>query len=433
MKLEHAVKSSKSDEFNSTSFDVSVPYATTGNSVCKVKVMSLESPVTPLEGEVAETAYEGEDEHEEYSSFKRDFSDFDLQAHVANSGDEDLQSENRKSDFPESVDTEVNDYSEDKIEKDAEKVMIQSGHVSDPGIGKAEFWASPKLKRSCSNLETRGVLKKIADQLPPSKSQSFEQLQELAERFREDVGDPGSPGSIRTHRSADRVMLKKHSSAQILPSRSRKLWWKLYLWSHRNLHKPCIVKPQPLPISSALNQQGGYSSDTVEPNRAMELRKMESPTSYSGESKNNANDLNQSDNQSWSGFHGGVSSGLWPQNQWVAFATESSSFDRVDRWVRDLETPLTLPVNGEENVDRNIVFPPYPETGRSPARSTIERTRHSNTNLSEEILHANSVIQSLNSSSTVAHIAGIGLKVIPTISLFSSLRSVNLSNNFIGM
>nr|DAD29961.1 TPA_asm: hypothetical protein HUJ06_031429 [Nelumbo nucifera] len=37
-------------------------------------------------------------------------------------------------------------------------------------------------------------------------------------------------------------MLKKHSSSQVLSSRSRRLWWKLFLWSHRNLHKPSNVK-----------------------------------------------------------------------------------------------------------------------------------------------------------------------------------------------
>jgi hypothetical protein len=84
-----------------------------------------------------------------------------------------------------------------------------------------------------------------------------------------------------------------------------------------------------------------------------------------------------------------------------------------------------------ENVE-GILFPDSPETGRSPARSTTHLTRRHDIKLSEEILHANGIIQSLNSSSTVAHISGTGLKVIPTISSFPCLRSVNLSNNYIG-
>ncbi|XWS14984.1 hypothetical protein CRYUN_Cryun35bG0055500 [Craigia yunnanensis] len=305
--------------------------------------------------------------------------------------------------------------------------MIQSGHISDPGIGRAEFWASPKLKRFCSNLETRDVLRKVVDQLPPSKSQSFEELQDLSARVRDDF-NPGSPVSIMTRCSADRVMLKKHSSSQVLPSRSRRLWWILFLWSHRNFHKHWTTKPRPLPVTATLNQHGGYSSDTIKPHRAMKLSKMESPGLFSGELKKDFTG-NCDDNQSWNGFHNRVS-GLWPQNQWVAFPSPSSSFTRVDEWVRDLETQIAPPaddVNGEES----ITFPPSPDTGKSQARSMAHLTRRSEINLSEEILHANSVIQTLNSSSTVAHISGIGLKAIPVISGYSSLRSVNLSNNFL--
>ncbi|KAJ6335515.1 hypothetical protein OIU78_012195 [Salix suchowensis] len=301
--------------------------------------------------------------------------------------------------------------------------VIQSGHVSDPGTGRAELWGSPKLKRSCSNLETSKVLRKIAAQFPLTPQYS-EELQGLAEKAR----DPSSPSSVISRRSADRVMLKKHSSSQVLPSRSRRLWWKLFLWSHRNLHKPWLVKPRQPAVSKLLNQQGGYSSDTLEPNRAMS--KMQSPESFTGKSMNKGHNKNEEDSQSWNGFHAGIS-GLWPQNQWVAFSIESSPFSRVDEWVKDLETqPPPLDAYDNSNGVRggdDIVFPPSPDTGRSPGRAMTGP----DFNLSEEILHANSVIQSLNSSSTVAHISGIGLKAIPTTSRFSSLRSVNLSNNFI--
>lgn len=426
VKLEHPLKSSKPEELNTTSFSVSVPFDIKGNSTCKVKVMSHESPIG---GEAVEVAYEGEDEHEDNSSIKREFSDFDLQAHVANEGEEEFQLRHRNMNYSDSLDIEVNGKFEDKVEKDAEKIddIIQNGHVSDPGIPKADFWASPKLKRSCSNLETRDVLKKVAGQLPPSKSHSFEELQGLADGAGEEFlsRNPGSPGSVTSHRSADRVMLKKRSSSQVLPSRSRRLWWKLFLWSHRNLHRPLATKPLPLPPTSAFNQQGGYCSDTIEPNGGLQSSELESPGSFT--SKNHEND-----NQSWDGFHGRTS-GLWPQNHWVAFAGESSSFARVDEWVKDLEAQPPFPVDNDDNTVEDITFPPSPETGRSPARTTTLLARHPNTNLSEEILHANSVIQSLNSSSTVAHISGIGLKVIPAIARFSSLRSVNLSSNYIGM
>ncbi|KAJ0086842.1 hypothetical protein Patl1_08540 [Pistacia atlantica] len=427
--LEHPVKPFETDELKLTSFSVAVPYDMQDNSFCNVRVMSHESPVG---NEPAEIAYEGEDEHEENLSIKREFSDFDLQAHVTNLGEEEVDPRNRKSGCFDSIDTAVTGQFKNKAEKGHEKGvdMIQSGHVSDPGIGRTEFWASPKLKRSCSNLETRVVLRKMADQLPPSKSESYDELQDLASKLRQNF-DPGSPGSVKSHLSADKVMLKKHSSSQILPSRSRRLWWKLFLWSHRNLHKPWISRPQPVPIVAALKQQGGYSSDTLEPNRAMNSGKMESPGSFTGEPLNKSwSGFYNNHNRSWDGFDKGISA-LWPHNQWVAFPAESPSFKRVDEWVKDLETQTPLPVDDNEISDEGIVFPPSPDTGKSQARSTAHLTCRTDINLSAEVSHANSVIQSLNSSSTVAHIAGIGLKAIPTISRFSGLRTVNLSNNFI--
>ncbi|KAE8056914.1 hypothetical protein FH972_013646 [Carpinus fangiana] len=430
VKIEHPVKSSSTEELKLTSFSVEVPYTVHNTSQCSVKVMSHESPVGV---EVAEIAYEGEDEHEDNSpSIKRDFTDLDPSAHETVSGDKDFYFINQNMDFSDAIfDIQVKEHFDDKAEKNSERGvnMIQSGHVSDPGIEKAEFWTSPKLMRSCSNVETRNMLWKITDQLPPSKSQSFEELQELSKKVRENV-DPGSPRSIMTHFSADRVMLKKHSSSQVLPSGSRRLWWKLFLWSHRNLHNARTLKSHSLPAYAALNPQGGYSSDTLEPNRARESSKMASPGSFTGESLNKDHNNNSDGYKSWYAFQNGVSS-LWQQNQWVAFSSESSPFARVDKWVKDLETQYPLPETDNHENYEGILFPDSPETGRSPARSTTHLTRRHDIKLSEEILHANSIIQSLNSSSTVAHISGIGLKVIPTISSFPCLRSVNLSNNYI--
>lgn len=428
IRLQRPVKPFETDELKSTSFGVSLPFGMEDNSARNIKVMNHESPV---KCEAVEVAYEGEDEHEENNSIKRNFSDFDLKAHEANSSEE---SPLRKMEFAHSFNTEVNEQFEKIVEKDGgrDADMMQSGHVSDPGIGKAQFWASPKLKRSCSNLETSGVIRKMADNLPLSKSHSYEEMQELAERMGKDI-TPGSPASVMTHGSADKVMLKKHSSSQVLPSRSKRLWWKLFLWSHRNLHMlSSTAKQKKLHTSAVFNQQGGYASDTLEPNGGTQFSQMESPVSFTGQSFIKDHTDNETDKQSWGGFHKGISS-LWPQNQWLAFTTESSPFARVEEWVKGLDTEPSLQLNEDDNNEEGITFPPSPETGRSPTRYTTHLTRRSDVNLSEEILHANSIIQSLNSSSTVAHISGIGLKAIPSMSCYSSLRFINLSNNFIGM
>ncbi|KDP41391.1 hypothetical protein JCGZ_15798 [Jatropha curcas] len=428
IRLEHPVKPFESDELITTSFNVtvdSVPFGIQKESP-NVKVKSLQNS---LRDEEPEIAYEGEDEHEEIASMKRDLSDVDLQANTSNSAEEfALRSPNFR--CSSSFDIKVNERCPNKVEKDSEKGNdeIQTGHVSDPGIGKAELWGSPKLKRSCSNLETSKMQKRTAAKLTRSRSASSRESEELYGKLR----DPGSPASMTSHCSADRVMLKKHSSSQVLPSRSRKLWWKLFLWSHRNLHRSWTVKPKRQTVTG-LNQHCGYYSDTVEPNGAIVLSNMQSPGSFTGESQNKGQNNNEDEKQNWDGFHGGIS-GLWPQKQWVAFSVEASPFARVDEWVKELATqeqPPHVYSDDADNSGKGIVFPPSPEIGRSPARILNNFTRRPDINLSEEVLHANCLIQSLNSSSTVAHISGIGLKAIPTISCFTSLRSVNLSNNFI--
>lgn len=435
VKVQHPQISSEIRDLNSGTLDVTVPYGIQKNSRTNVRVMNLESPVKAE----AEDAYEGEDEHENSPSIKRELSDFDLLVHeaLASEGGYDPTDKKMKSTSFYENQANNNIQLEDKDDKYNKKSvdMILSGHISDPGIGKADFWASPKLTRSCSNLERRDVFfsKKTHDFLSP-KSQTFEDSQELSAN---QMVNLESPRSVMTHCSADRVMLKRHSSSQVLPSRSKRLWWKLFLWSHRNIHRPQLSKSTQLhPASAALKSQcGGYSSDTLEPKQGKALmRHVESPSpgSSSGEYFQKSCIDKNIDNQRWSRFHK-ENFGFWPQTQWVAFSAESSSLNRVDEWVKDLEIQQPLPEDDFDDDNMGtIVYPPSPEAGTSMARSTTQLVRQPDANLSKEILIANSMVQSLNPASTAAHISGIGIKAIPAISHFSGLRTVNLSSNFIG-
>jgi hypothetical protein len=401
------------------------------NSRCNVKVTSLESPVKTE----VEEAYEGEDEHEDSPSIKRELSDFDLQVHEAVASKRGYDPTGNEMNSPSLYKNQANIQLEDRDDKYHKKSvdLILSGHVSDPGMGRSNFWASPQLKRSCSNMERRDILRKTAHHFPTSKSQSFEDLQELSAN---QMVNLESPRSVMTQRSADRVMLKRRSSSQVLPSGSKKLWWKLFLWSHRNIHQPRVSKSTQLhPASAVLNSQCGYSSDILEPKQGNTLRhrRSPSPASSSGEYFSKSGKGKAIDNPRWSRFHEEKNFDFQTRNQWVAFSTESSSFNRVDEWVKDLENQQ--PPSEEDFADDNIentVLPP-PDVDRPISRSTTQLTRHQDGNLSKDILYANSVVQSLNPASTAAHISGIGIKAIPAITHFSSLRSVNLSNNFIGM
>lgn len=392
VKLEHPTSCSETNEWKSSSFSVPVPFTIPGDSTCKIKVTNDDTPFADGSGEVD---YEGGDEHDETLSMKRDDSDFDLQAHVESSNEK----ERKK------IDVYCSNLNENKQSNDSEEgtEMIEKGHVSDPGTGKAEFWASPKLKRSCSDLLKRSPFNELLEHLPPS----------------EGVLEGTSPVSVMTRQSADKVMLKKHSSSQMLPFGSRRLWWKLFLWSHRNMHRTRPVKrQQPVLVEHLLNQQGGYCSDTIETRPALESSKLGSPGIFNRE------------------LIGTGFSGMWPQNQWVAFPTESSSpLARVDEWVQDVLKQPHFPIENDDHTGEGdgVVFPPSPENGSSPVRGSFHTTQHPPLNLADEISHANNIIQSLNASSNVAHMTSIGLKVIPSMSHFCSLRSVNLSGNSIGI
>ncbi|XP_047341207.1 uncharacterized protein LOC124944901 [Impatiens glandulifera] len=380
--LESPAKTCEPNGSNSTSFTMPVPFSIPENARCNVKV--TKSHDSPVKDEAMEVAYEGGDEHEENQPIKKDFSDHvDLHTHSL---------EKKSVHFDQFENPSEKDDDDDDAKLSLE--IMQSGHVSDPGTRKAEFLASPKLKRSCSNLETRSMFRRNTEQASMLHTYLNEELEKLVERGTNNFRPhhQGSPTSIMTRCSADKVMLKKHSSSQILPSGSRKIWWKLFLWSHRNMSMLWTNKNQ-VPENSNFNQQGGYSSDTLEPSRALKLDQVESPISKSR---------------------------LWPQNQWLAFSAESP-LSRVDEWMKELPIQPQL-LKKEDDNDCLISYPP------SPARSSTPTPTQS---VPEEILHANRVIQSLNSSSTVAHIAGTGLKVIPSLSIFSSLRCVNLSNNSI--
>jgi hypothetical protein len=88
-------------------------------------------------------------------------------------------------------------------------------------------------------------------------------------------------------------------------------------------------------------------------------------------------------------------------------------------------------IHAEDGDDDGIV-----EVGESSGttkwHAQAARTRRRGSPANEAAVQASSVVQTLNSFSTVAHVSGMGLKVVPVISAFSSLRAVNLSGNLIG-
>jgi hypothetical protein len=127
-------------------------------------------------------------------------------------------------------------------------------------------------------------------------------------------------------------------------------------------------------------------------------------------------------------------------SQWVAFSAEASPLDRVSAWVNSLG-------NGSFHaIDEGDATGHFGDGGayrRRPRCSEIVELstttaggkRHppqAKRRAADEAAQASGIVQTLNSFSSVAHIAGMGLKAVPTVAAFSTLRAVNLSGNMIG-
>ncbi|XP_037444135.1 uncharacterized protein LOC119312506 isoform X1 [Triticum dicoccoides] len=267
---------------------------------------------------------------------------------------------------------------------------------------------SAKLKRSCSNIETK---RHGPREVPGTRvrSRSYGDLPgDLFMVTTTRRAHEASPdASVKTSRTADGVMLKRRSSSQVLPSRSRKLWWRLFLWSHRNLHRPWSARPSD---ADAGTPRGGYTSDTLE---------------EPADRKNKKPMVDESPPQPPS------------QNQWVAFCADHSLSDRVSDWVSSIDNSGCLRIAEEHNnggdhgmdlTDDSVARPRPIEAGESSGKGHGRAKRCA---AADDVAQANSIVQSLNGFSSVAHISGMGLKVVPMIAPFSNLRAVNLSGNFI--
>jgi hypothetical protein len=318
------------------------------------------------------------------------------------------------------------DANEDKASSDAGKdsSSYTSGDNSKnavsagpepPSVCRMSPAASPKLKRSCSNIETSKSVPAEEFDLPQAKSRSYGDLIKALPSWRPLATTPsgGAPdasptASVRSSSSADRVMLRKLSSRQVLPSRSRKLWWRLLMWSHRNLHRPGT--PALLPSADAYGS-AARQNDTLDAVTAATAREPKDKEVAVEEEPTNL------------------------PNQGVAFSAEpsSSALDRVSTWVNSIGAGSSFQVVDEDEEDVT-----EHDGGGAVVRTSCSEivecstAADKQTRAKDQAVQAGSIVQTFNAVASVAHITGMGLKAVPMIAAFSSLRAVNLSGNFIG-
>lgn len=117
---------------------------------------------------------------------------------------------------------------------------------------------------------------------------------------------------------------------------------------------------------------------------------------------------------------------LESEKQWAAFSLHCSHMDRVSAWVDSLDDFTFFHVDVEEQHDEM-----EDEQTADLRQSESGESSYTDYSAADEAAEANDLVLSLNSLSSVAHISSLGLKVIPSISAFVSLKSVNLSGNYI--
>jgi hypothetical protein len=122
-------------------------------------------------------------------------------------------------------------------------------------------------------------------------------------------------------------------------------------------------------------------------------------------------------------------------NQWVAFSAEASPLDRVSAWVNSLGDASFHAVDEEDDATLHGARPrPRPRRSEIVELWTAggKRQPQAKRRAADEAAQASGVVHTLNAFSSVAHIAGMGLRAVPMIAAFSALRAVNLSGNMIG-
>lgn len=265
---------------------------------------------------------------------------------------------------------------------------------------------------------------------------------------------------------------------EVVPILKQKPWWKVFLVTHRNIHREqnaLICRPSPsklLDASPPLNAVG-YSSDAdcysgapLFPSGVIQPESVASgPTVKSGEAlmptdeeviqKVTAGDsVNTKDFQPVQS----VPSPMSPEHHiqiigkgrvLKAFQYERPDLRRVEEWISSID-PIASP--DEEEFEISTEPDAEPTSPSAPAASFFKtqgfrsnqvhpdggtlsdrRDQHGDIQLDADSEMASMITQSINPLSTVAHFSGVGLKLMPHLGTYHNLKTLNLSANALGL
>lgn len=288
-------------------------------------------------------------------------------------------------------------------------------------------------------------------------------------------GSPKSEGAYQCNSSHG--MFKFGASKLAVESQKRGPWWKVFLASHRNIHlegnggdpgslsEGDVGRISPVTgYMSDLEYRGGRVSPSAFVEGASDSEKELSNSRISVEGRSHASthtshqkvieilgsaellkpDI-KGENRACSMYQSESSlrnlKNLDISQKWDSFNGQTG-LSRVEEWVISAHT--MAPFSGDDPTQTEVEEIPESPTASAasffgPSRSEPEdRSQFAPTvnrvdgAVDSDAEMAKMVVRSVNPLSTVAQFSGVGLKVFPSLAIFSSLKTLNLSANSFG-
>lgn len=319
---------------------------------------------------------------------------------------------------------------------------ILTGHVSDPGVYDRDERQSvfePSVLQSNRTIapsettEPMFIRKSESDsyicELVPSERNVETAFAETGEHF-------SSPTEL-TFSSSDKATLKPESSSKALDSSMHNSWLKRFERSHRNIHVQGLKEASNtvvfggedgkafIPMTGNMSDiyDMGHSEHNDVINDALVITEGVGKTVFTENHYEHGHEdggpvLDMGEQASYK-------SSLWPSKEWIAFPTAKSGLSRVEEWILNIQESDVPAEEGSPSENKELSCEICMEEGVDVSNA-MQKTAGA---MSLDVELANAAVRSLNPFSTVVHIAGMGLREVPSLAKFNSLKTLNLSAN----
>ncbi|CAK9232456.1 unnamed protein product [Sphagnum jensenii] len=265
-------------------------------------------------------------------------------------------------------------------------------------------------------------------------------------------------GSKSGHRSEDLPVVEMQSECLLKGKQQHRPWWKVFLFTHRNIHRRV---PLGLPLSNGFGGYGSevdYCSDNrphpmflqeqpfqdetfVGDRKAVEIMNMEGECVVDMSTSNFDAVAAQLPVATSSSSLMAIAAAMDIAGDRKVYIPHKADLSRVEEWVNSIDFASHLPV--DKDIENDDV-----QTSREPSSPTAPALTFFSTRAQSSSGHqmnvdgdgslmggdaemAALIARSVNPLSTVAYFSGVGLRIIPPLALYNSLKTLNLSANHI--